>query len=148
MEQKLAFDLDGVLAFSIMKRSRYNMNEVYKTCVPLHLEKMFLSSFDSYHIITGRKTRFKNVTKAWLDKNKFNYESIHYSQVGVRKTTDSLAAHKAKYINALGITHYVEDTPNIALKLIPQVPHCKVLLFTNNCLYNIIEEYKFSEIKE
>lgn len=148
MKPKLAFDLDGVLAHSTLKRSRYNMFEVYGTCIPLHLENLFMGTYSSYTIITGRKVRFRNVTEKWLSDNNYVYDGICYSEMGTRKTTDSLAVHKAKHIKRLNITLYIEDTPNIALKLIPQVPDCTVLLYHNNKIYSIVEEMNLDDLNK
>lgn len=124
VEPKVAFDLDGVLAVGTIKRNRYNMYEVYRSCLPNRLDK----SHPNADIITGRKIRFRNVTTEWLDKHKFKYNKIHFYE-GKEKTFDLLAEHKIKLISELGIEIYYEDTPSIAAKIAVNVfPKCKVYL--------------------
>lgn len=127
----IGMDLDGVIAGATMKYTEGGIYKKYKTCVLL-----LDTPHDKTIIITGRKPRFKGITKNWLKENNVNYSKIIFYK-GKKKKFEQLADYKAKKIKKHNITTYIEDTPEIAVRIQEKVPECKVILFYNYNLYTL-----------
>lgn len=130
-KEVFGMDLDGVIARSTMKYTEGGIYKKYQTCV-LQLN----TPNNDVIIITGRKPRFKKLTKEWLKENKVHYSKIIFNDRKSKKFKD-LADYKARKIKKYKVTTYIEDTPEIAIRIQDKVPECKVILFYNNKLFTL-----------
>ena len=130
----IGMDLDGVIAFATRKYTEGGIYKKYKTCI-LQMNTPTPETI----IITGRKIRFKKLTKLWLKKYKVKYSKIIFNdgKSGDKKTFKNLADFKSRMIIKQKVTIYIEDTPEIAIRIQDKVPGCKVMLLFNTKLYTL-----------
>lgn len=103
----IASDLDGVIAYTPLKKDDYvpsRLRDFYRSCKPTKYSPL---NYD--YIITGRKEFFRKLTEDWLNDNNIHYGELVMYPTGVRKSLKGIFKYKAEVINKLNIGKYYEN---------------------------------------
>ena len=107
-DKLVSVDLDGVLCLNYLNRKLYRPNRMHEF-YSLGLYSGFAKGIPVF-IITARKERYRKCTMEWLADNHVLYSGLFMLQSKVEKNKENCLAHKAKFINGLGIDLYFEDS--------------------------------------
>jgi len=112
MEEIIASDLDGVIAYNPLKKFDYpSPYAYYRACTVVLEHRDFLPQ--DVIIITGRKQRYIKVTMEWLLNNKIGFSSIHFLPFSGRIKMSHRMEWKAEIIDLLSVEKYYEDDTRI-----------------------------------